>query len=223
MKILVIAAHPDDEIYGLGGTIAKYCEEGHEVYTLIVTEGCTSQYPGNSTIIEQKKEEAKQSNSILGVKEVIFADMPDMKLDTVNHVELNKVIETVIKEINPDIVYTHHKGDANKDHKLIYESTLVAVRPTQWCNIKKLYTYDVPSSTEWGSPMSESVFIPNTFVDIEKYVDLKADAIRKYNSELREYPHPRSVESVEIYDKANGVRVGMKSCEAFCLIRELNK
>ena len=96
MKILVIAAHPDDEIYGLGGTIAKYSEEGHEVYTLIVTEGCTSQYPGNIEIIEQKKEEAKQSNSILGVKKVIFADMPDMKLDTVNHVELNKVIENAI-------------------------------------------------------------------------------------------------------------------------------
>lgn len=223
MKILVIAAHPDDEIYGLGGTIAKYTDEGHDVYTLIVTEGCTSQYPGRIEIIEKKKMEAKKSNNILGVKKVIFADMPDMKLDTEAHVELNKVIERAIKDIKPDIVYTHHKGDANKDHKLIYESTLVAVRPTQWCNIKKVYSYFVPSSTEWGSPMSESVFIPNTFVNIDGYTIKKSEAIRAYSTEIREFPHPRSIEAVETYDKANGIKVGMCACEAFCLIRELNK
>jgi LmbE family N-acetylglucosaminyl deacetylase len=127
MRILIIAAHPDDEVYGMGGTIAKLSSLGHHVYTLIVTEGCSAQYPENSQIIEDKKREALQCNNILNVKEVIFGDLPDMKLDSISHIEINAVIEKAVSTVKPDIVYTHHKGDVNKDHRLVYESTMVAL------------------------------------------------------------------------------------------------
>ncbi len=221
MKILVLAAHPDDEVYGMGGTIAKLSDSGHHVYTLILTEGCSTQYSGNEEIIDIKKEEANLANEILGVKKVFFCDLPDMRLDSLDHVEINKNIEKYMEIIEPDIVFTHHNGDVNKDHRLIFESTLVATRPVLGSSVKKVYTYQVPSSTEWGAPLENDVFIPNTFIDIERYTDKKRLAIEAYKSELRDFPHPRSVKAVQIYDQAAGIKVGLEYAEAFCLIRAI--
>lgn len=223
MKILVLAAHPDDEVYGMGGTIAKLSDSGHDVYTLILTEGCTTQYSGNEEIIDIKKEEANLANEILGVKKVFFCDLPDMRLDSLDHVEINRNIEKYVEIIQPDIVFTHHNGDVNKDHKLIFESTLVATRPVLGSSVKKVYTYQVPSSTEWGAPLENDIFIPNTFIDIERYTDKKGLAIEAYKSELRDFPHPRSVKAVQTYDHAAGIKVGLEYAEAFRLIRAVNR
>ena len=128
-KILVIAAHPDDEVLGMGGTIAKYTSLGDEVSILIVTDGSTSQYrdkPELGAIIEAKKNETKNSAAILGVKDILYGELPDMKLDMTPHIEINRVIENAIAVIQPSIVYTHFNGDINKDHQRVYESTLVA-------------------------------------------------------------------------------------------------
>ena len=222
MRVLVIAAHPDDEVYGMGGTMAKLAEKGNEVFVLIVTEGCSTQYPGNKDIIEIKKEEARKANSILGVKEVIFGDLPDMKLDTIPHVEINKLIEKTINYIKPQVVYTHHRGDVNKDHKLVYESTLVATRPTHTQDVKEVICYSVPSSTEWTPNVVKDMFMPNIFEDIEEQYENKKKSIIAYNSEIREAPHPRSIEVVITYDKSVGMKVGIGKAEAFQLIRKVN-
>jgi LmbE family N-acetylglucosaminyl deacetylase len=221
MRILIIAAHPDDEVYGMGGTIAKLSSLGHHVYTLIVTEGCSAQYPENSQIIEDKKREALQCNNILNVKEVIFGDLPDMKLDSISHIEINAVIEKAVSTVKPDIVYTHHKGDVNKDHRLVYESTMVACRPAAGQCVRKLLSYQVPSSTEWCGSNVDEIFIPNVFEEIETFAEIKHEAILAYQTEIREYPHPRSLEYVKVWDKSTGMKVGLKQAEAFHLIRDI--
>lgn len=221
MKILVIAAHPDDEVYGMGGTIAKLSSRGNEVYTLIVTEGCSAQYKGNKKIIEEKKNEAKKANKILGVKEVLFGNLPDMQLDTLPHLEINRIIEGAIDKIKPDVVYTHHRGDVNKDHRMVYESTLVATRPTHFQCVKKLLSYQVPSSTEWGAPVVGEIFIPNIFEVIDKYFNFKRQAIEAYQTEIREYPHPRSLKYVGVLDEMTGLKIGTGKTEAFQVIRKI--
>ena len=128
MKVLVIAAHPDDEVYGMGGTMAKLSDAGHEVHVLIVTDGCTAQYrndPRLPEILAQKKEEARRANALLGVKAVHFGALPDMRLDTVSHVEVNQLIEETVDTVAPEVVYTHFYGDVNLDHQMVYRSTLV--------------------------------------------------------------------------------------------------
>lgn len=225
-KILVIAAHPDDEVYGMGGTIAKLSSEGNEVYVLIVTDGCTTQYSEDTRleeIIEKKRIEAIKANEILGVTKVYFGNLPDMKLDNIPHIEVNNIIETTIREVEPDIVYTHFWGDVNMDHKCVYESTLVATRPTPQQKIKELYCYRVPSSTEWSPQITNSIFMSNTYYDISSYCEQKYDAISKYETELRPYPHPRSIKYVNIMDISTGLKCGLDSAEEFILIRKVNR
>jgi len=224
MKILVIAAHFDDEVYGCGGTISKLVREGHKVYVCILTDSCSSQYTDRANeMIAQKKEECQIVNNILGIEKTYTFDFPDMQLDTIPHVELNQAIEQCIRDIKPTIVYTHHGGDVNKDHRLGFESTMVAVRPMEGSSVKRILCYEVPSSTEWAPPSSNNVFSPNVFVDIEDVIDKKIDAIKAYNSELREYPHPRSVENVINQAHLRGASVGLKAAECFMLIREIDK
>ena len=169
MKILVIAAHPDDEVYGMGGTIAKLSEAGDEVHVLFVTDGCTAQYrndPRLPQILAQKQEEARRANALLGVKAVHFGTLPDMRLDTVPHVEVNQLIEETVDAVAPEVVYTHFLGDVNLDHQMVYRSTLVAVRPVPGQTVRELYCYRVPSSTEWNPQLAHTAFLPNVMVDI---------------------------------------------------------
>ncbi len=225
MRVLVIAAHPDDEVYGMGGTIAKLASEGHDVYVLIVTDGCSSQYRNHKNlneIFEMKKQEAKEANMIIGVKEIFFGNLPDMKLDVVPHIEINEVIEDAVKKIRPEEVYTHFYGDVNMDHRLVYKSTLVAVRPVPGQCVKRLYAYSVPSATEWSPQRAETGFLANVFIDIKKYEVQKYLAIKVYQTELRDYPHPRSIKSIQAFDLAVGLQCGMESCESFILLRSLN-
>jgi len=220
MRCLVLAAHPDDEVYGVGGTIARYAEMGAEVYVAILTEGCSCQYPGREDIKKRKRDEAMEANKILGTREVILYELPDMKLDTLEHVEINRYIEDCIKKVKPEVVFTHHPGDVNKDHRLVFDSTLVAVRPVPGAIVKKLYTYEVPSSTEW-SALSERWFIPNTYINISGTIDKKLAAVRAYASELRTYPHPRSERAVRLYHQQRGLYCGLEWAEAFNLLREV--
>lgn len=224
MRILVIAAHPDDEIYGMGGTIAKLAAQGHEVHVLIVTDGCTAQYAGRPDlpeIIEKKHREAIKANALLGVKQVHFGTFPDMKLDTIPHVEVNRLIEETVEKVQPDTVYTHFYGDVNLDHQMVYRSTLVAVRPVPGQCVRTLYCYRVPSSTEWSPQLSQTAFFPNTMVDISNFIQKKEDALTAYQTEMRAYPHPRSAQYVRETDRACGLQWGMGSSEVFMLLRNL--
>lgn len=224
MKILVIAAHPDDEVYGMGGTIAKLSSLKHEVHVLIVTDGSTAQYrndPNIEQIITNKKEEIENCATILGIRKVHFGMLPDMKLDSIAHIEINKVIEDVINDIKPVIVFTHFWGDVNQDHREVFKSTMVATRPVCGQVVKKVYCYNVPSSTEWAPQIPQHVYNPTCFVDIENFIDSKKKAIEAYQTEIRVYPHPRSVEYVNIADKYMGLSCGVNSAEGFIVVRDL--
>lgn len=224
-RVLVIAAHPDDEVLGMGGTIAKLASCGHEVAVLIVTDGSTSQYRDNpelERIINDKKKETENCASVLGVKQVFYGNLPDMKLDVTPHIEINNAIEKTINSFKPSIVYTHFYGDVNLDHQRVYESTLVACRPVSDQHVKRLFLYSVPSSTEWSSQLSGNIFAPNWYEDISgDYAERKYKGMECYSTELRSYPHPRSIEYLRAADIAEGNRVGLLLAESFILLRSV--
>ena len=224
-RVLVIAAHPDDEVLGVGGTVAKMTARGVECHLLIVTDGSSAQYrdmDNLQAIIDAKKLETKGSADILGFKSIHYGEQPDMRLDTTPHIQINQVIERVIDEIRPDTVFTHFWGDVNLDHQNVYKSTLVAVRPVMGQVVKELYCYRVPSSTEWTPNKADTMFMPNYFVDIERYAEQKYKAFACYTTELRDYPHPRSVQYLRETDKAAGLKVGLLAAEEFVLLRKLD-
>lgn len=224
-KALVIAAHPDDEVMGLGGTIAKLSSQGVEFHLLIVTDGSSSQYRDSdrlNAIIEAKKRETKNCADLLGFKSIHYGNLPDMRLDVTPHVEINRVIENIIDALQPDAVFTHFWGDVNLDHQNVFRSTLVAVRPVPGQVVRELYCYRTPSSTEWMPNKPDTMFRPNYFVDIEQFAEQKYSAFACYETELREYPHPRSVQSLREIDRATGVEVGLPSAEAFVMLRKLD-
>lgn len=223
--VLIITAHPDDEVLGAGGTIAKLAADGMECHLLIVTDGSSSQYRDSNKldeIIAAKKLETLNCANILGFKSIHYGGLPDMKLDAVPHVEINQVIEKVIDEVKPDTVFTHFWGDVNMDHQNVYKSTLVAVRPVMGQVVKELYCYRVPSSTEWTPNKEDTMFMPNYFVDIHQYAEQKYKAFACYATELREYPHPRSVQYLRETDKAAGLRVGLLAVEEFVMLRKID-
>ena len=223
MKILVVAAHPDDEILGCGGTIAKHIAEKHEVYILILSKGVSSRFSEESKKeqIEKKElfEQAKKAAKELGIhnENLIFGSFPDNKFDSVPLLNIVKFIETNLEEINPDIIYTHYKNDLNIDHRRTYMATITATRPFTKYNVKKILSFEVLSSTECAFGMS--TFSPNVYVDIEKYIDKKINAFRHYKNEIREYPHPRSIEGIEILARRRGLESGLKFAEAFKVVR----
>lgn len=223
--VLIIAAHPDDEVLGTGGTIAKLSSRGVECHLLIVTDGSSAQYRDSDhlqEIIAAKKLETKNCADMLGFKSIHYGELPDMKLDMTPHIAINQIIEKVIEEVRPDTVFTHFWGDVNKDHQEVYKSTLVAVRPVFGQVVKELYCYRVPSSTEWTPNKADTMFLPNYFVDIHRYAEQKYKAFACYSTELRDYPHPRSVQYLRETDKSAGLRVGLPSAEEFMLLRKLD-
>jgi LmbE family N-acetylglucosaminyl deacetylase len=212
--VLVIAAHPDDEVLGVGGTIAKHTDSGDDVHILIVTEGTTHQYD-DTELIEEKKRQAELCADTLGASTVHFGDLPDMKLDQIPHVEVNSVIENVCDEITPDVVYTHSQREVNLDHHAVHESTIVATRPGS--GVSTVLAYETPSSTDFATNIDG--FTPTLFTDIEDYLDLKTDAFNCYETEVREYPHPRSSESIRSIAKARGAASGNRAAETFDVLR----
>ncbi|MBI4843581.1 MAG: PIG-L family deacetylase [Nitrospirae bacterium] len=225
-NILVVAAHPDDEVLGCGGTMARLAAEGSDVYTLILGEGATAR---DGSRMRQKREKdiaglKKQSikaGKILGVKKTFSFDFPDNRFDTAALLDIVKAVEKIKKEIYPDIVFTHHKGDLNVDHRLTFEAVLTAFRPVKGERARAIYSFEVPSSTEWSAPSHENYFMPNHFVDISKTLAKKIRALKEYKAELREFPHPRSVEAVELYARRWGVSAGLGPSEAFQVIRQI--
>jgi len=220
-KVLIIAAHPDDETYGLGGTIMKLKEQGNEVNVFIMTDGVTARHDVKSL----QKQAAENACKKLGVDNLLFGDLPDQKLDELALLEVIKPISKTITEINPSIVFTHHGGDANQDHRTIFDATIVATRPFGNNPVKELYTYEVASSTEWAPSLNHWTFQPNYYINIENYLDKKIEAALEYSktfqSEVPPYPHPRSPEAIKIYAEKRGIEVGFRSAEAFQIIRKL--
>lgn len=212
--VLVVGAHPDDEVLGVGGTIAKHEDAGDEVHILIVTEGTTQQYE-DENLIDQKKAAARACADVLGVTDLHFGNLPDMRLDAVDHVSINEVIEDVVDKVAPDVVYTHSQREVNRDHVKLHNSTLVATRPGS--GVDTILAYETPSSTDF-SPDTDG-FDPELFVDIADHLDTKIDAFAKYDLEVRDFPHPRSPEALRALAKSRGVARGVEAAEAFDVLR----
>lgn len=214
MRVLVIAPHPDDEVLGVGGTIANHAKRGDDVYLCIVTRA----YPPDRSeeFIKNRPNEVKKVNDILGIKKTFFLDFPTTKLDTIPQRDMNDSIDKIVNEVKPDIVYLPHHGDLNKDHRIVFEASLVALRPIKH-KVKRILSYETLSETEWGL----EPFLINTYSDISETFEKKMEAMKAYETELMEYPHPRSLESIESHARKRGSEIGVKFAECFVLIREI--
>lgn len=215
MKILVIAPHPDDEVLGCGGAIARHVQRGDDVYLAVATKTYAPDW--SEEFVKNRPKEIERVGSILGIRKTFLLDFPTVKLDTIPQKELNDALGRVVSEVEPEVAYIPHRGDLNRDHRIIHESSLVALRPGR-SKIKKILSYEVLSETEWGI----EPFVPNFYVDISDSFDKKIEAMKVYSSELIQYPHPRSVEIIEALAKKRGSESGLKLAEAFTLIRETN-
>lgn len=225
-RVLVVAAHPDDEVLGCGGTISRHADTGDDVQVLIVAEGATSRLQHRDRVkfndeLSALAKAAKTAGSILGAAGVEILNLPDNRLDSLDRLDLIKQIEMRIDRIQPDVVYVHHAGDVNVDHRRLHEAVVTACRPTPGQKVRKLLSFEVASSTEWQPPGSAPTFQPNWFVDISKQWERKRQALQAYSSEMRAWPHSRSIDAIEHLARWRGAQIGVEAAEAFCLLRQL--
>jgi len=236
LNVLVIAAHPDDEVLGMGGTILKHTKNNDKVKVIFLATGITSRkgprhknFPKYETSqinnkkmskeIKNLRNNAKKACKLLSVNKISFYDFPDNEMDSISILKVIKTIEKEILEFKPDIVYTHHYNDLNVDHRVVYNATLTATRPYNSKN-KELICFEVPSSTEWNYP---ATFNPNYFVNIENQLKKKIAAMETYKNEIRKFPHPRSSKYLKINAEKWGAISGNTAAEAFEIIRKIDK
>jgi N-acetylglucosamine malate deacetylase 1 len=221
---LVFAAHPDDEVLGCGGTIAKLSDEGWSIHVVIMAEGATSRSDNrnvadNEFELSELANSAQLANQILGVKSLTMHHLPDNRMDALSLLEVVKTIESEIIKHKPSLVMTHHAGDVNIDHRILQDAVITACRPQPDHPVKSLLFFEIASSTEWRPPSSGIYFSPNYFSDISKYLEAKMKALELYQTELRNYPHPRSLEAITYLAKWRGATVGCNAAEAFVVGR----
>jgi N-acetylglucosamine malate deacetylase 1 len=225
MTILVIAAHPDDEVLGCGASIAKWTAVGKEVHILIMAEGITSRSVTRD--VDKSKElsilgkAAQQAGTILGATSIKLLDFPDNRMDSLDRLDVVKAIEDEIDRLQPHTVATHHCGDVNIDHRIIHEAVVTACRPHPGHSVRRMLAFEIASSTEWQPPGSNVSFQPNWFEDVSATLTNKLEALNVYQSEMREWPHARSLKNIEHMARCRGSSVGCDAAEAFILLREL--
>ena len=236
MNVLIIAAHPDDEILGMGGTISKHTSQNDDVTIIYMATGITARRELSNDKheiknipkitqqqwqkeINQLRIDAKKSAKLLSVKNVKFYDFPDNEMDGIQLLKVVKIIEKEIKETKPDRIYTNHYGDLNVDHKVVSNAVLTACRPSSFL-VKEIFCFEVLSSTEWSYPYN---FSPNYFSNIEKHLTQKVNAMKSFKSELKKFPHPRSLENIRNVAARWGSVCGFKAAEAFEMIRKIEK
>jgi LmbE family N-acetylglucosaminyl deacetylase len=216
-NVLIIAAHPDDELLGAGGTLVKHVDNGYDVYVVIMSEGASSRY--DDKMKYKLKEAAYSAANVIGIQDVYFCDMPDQRMDGMPLLDVVKPLERFVEQVNPEIIYVHHPGDVNQDHQVVFNATMIATRPGSGNKIEQILCYETPSSTEWAAPFVDKVFTPNVFVNIKDSIERKIEAFKCYDSEVRKSPHPRSVEVLRNRAKVWGSKVGLEYAEAFELVR----
>lgn len=224
-RILVVAAHPDDEVLGCGATAARLAQEGHEVHIAIMAEGITSRHPqreqADTLELSRLHHDAQSAGAKLGAKEVTLFKLPDNRLDTVPLLEVTKLVEELVQRLRPQVIYTHHPGDLNVDHGVVHRAVLTATRPTGDQLVREIYAFEVPSSTEWAFQRIQPGFSPNVFVDVTSTLETKLAAMACYSTEAREFPHPRSPEALRAIATRWGSVVGCGAAEAFELVRSV--
>jgi LmbE family N-acetylglucosaminyl deacetylase len=219
-RILIVAAHPDDEILGMGGTIAKLArDDAAEIAVMWVSDGSSGQYPNNQEILERKLKEAEQAARALGVVHCMQRELPNMRLDTVAHIDMNRVVEEAVGAFCPDTVYTVHP-DVNLDHRAVFQSVMVATRPRAGCPVRRVLTFATTSAFEWTAPF-EASFRPNWFSNVTNTIEDKVNAFALYTTETRPWPHPRSSRAIRANAETWGTWVGWDYAEPFVLVRQL--
>lgn len=217
-SVLVIAAHMDDEVLGPGGTIARHVDQGDEVVVCVV---CKRAYDHkfDPKLIAEEKASTERAREILGYGETRFLDLRDELLDE-RLLDVIIPLEECVMEVKPDLVYTHHRGDSNQDHRAVFQASMIACRVLAGHRVERLVCYEVPSSTDMAPPFAEYAFQPNFYVDISGAVNRKVEALRAYMRELREFPHPRSARGIEVFAAKRGMEIGFQAAEAFNVIRD---
>lgn len=225
MNVLCVAAHPDDEVIGPGGTLAKHAADDDVVHVCILSDGVTSRYdevtPEAEKEIARRRSQAEEATEVLGVDSVSFHTFPDNQFDSVPLLDIVKEVEAEIAEHEPKVIYTHHYGDLNVDHELTCRAVLTAARPLEGSPVRRILAFETLSSTEWGTPISDNSFQPTVFVGIESQIDKKIEALEKYGEELEPHPHPRNPENIRNVSRVWGARSGLRYAESFVLIREI--
>jgi N-acetylglucosamine malate deacetylase 1 len=224
-KILVVVAHPDDEVIGCGGTIAKHVANGDHVSILVVADGVTSrlgEYSKSEMVasVDLRVQQLHDAANILGCKKVIALNMPDNRLDQFPLIDIVKKIESVIREVAPNIVYTHQVSDVNADHVVVHKAVLVATRPKPLMSVNELFFFEILSSSEWNFGVSKNSNCGlNYFVDITDFLEKKIDAAKLYKDEFYDSPHPRSIKIIKSLAELRGSVVGVQAAEAFSVGR----
>lgn len=224
--VLVVAAHPDDEVLGVAGTIMKHVKAGHEVHVLFMADGVTARdreynYEESKDRIDERKGFALNACELMGVSDVSFCDYPNLRMDTIPQLHVAKKIEDKVFDLRPDIVYTHHAGDMNQDHRITFEAVMTACRPLPDFCVREIYTFEVLSSTEWAPTMFWPSFTPDKWIDISEHIEDKLKAVECYDLEMRPFPHPRSEQAIRSLAQLRGSQVGIKNAECFCTVRHI--
>ena len=220
-KILVIAAHADDETLGCGGTIARHVSEGDTVHVMIMTNGVGARGDGNVKAIKERQEAFHKAMSILGVHKTYELDFPDNRMDTIPLLDVIQSIEQLIKEFEPSVVYTHYPGDLNVDHQIVHKAVMTACRPMPGMTVNEIYSFETVSSTEWAD-ININQFKANKYVGIVKEMDKKMNALCCYHEEMHDTPHSRSKDHILVQAINRGNSVGFEMAEAFQVIRIIN-
>ena len=225
MNVLVAVAHPDDDVLGCGATIALHAEAGDVVNVLIIGDGVTARYSEKEIESEKIQKEvdniknnASKAVSILGVKYIDIKGINCCRFDKISLLDITKIIEEAIRRYEPDVIYTHSPTDANNDHTLVFKATQIATRPMQGSTIKEVLLMEVLSSTEWGF---YECFKPNVYVDVGQTINKKILAMKMFETEIKNFPHPRSLEAINVLAKKRGMEVGLFAAEAFQLLRSI--
>jgi LmbE family N-acetylglucosaminyl deacetylase len=225
MNVLVVAAHPDDDVLGCGGTIAKLSEQGHSVHIAILGEGITARHErredADPARLEDLHECSRRAAEVVGARGASILGFPDNRFDTVPLLDIVKTVEDLVQRIEARVIYTHHGGDLNIDHVVVNRSVLTATRPGTAQPVEEIFAFEVPSSTEWSFQQFEPTFRPNVFVDISETLETKIQANACYESEMRPFPHPRSPEALRAISQRWGSVSGCAAAEAFELIRSI--
>jgi N-acetylglucosamine malate deacetylase 1 len=220
--VLAVVAHPDDEVLGAGGTLAHHAAKGDAVHILFLGDGVGAR-GDDKAAAERRAKAARLAASALRAREPEFLGLPDNRLDRLELLDIVQPIEHAIRKITPQTIYTHHSGDLNIDHVLCHRAVLTACRPLSSSGVLRVYTMEVPSSTEWASPHSANAFMPTHFVDISGTQEAKRRALEAYSEEMRPFPHPRSFEALNALAAWRGASAGLRAAEAFVVVREIRR
>lgn len=227
-SVLVVAAHPDDELLGCAGTIARHVRAGDTVNVAILAEGATSRdatrdVAAHGDELGALAQAARAAGDILGVASVDCLALPDNRMDSLDLLDVVKVVEALIERHRPTIIYTHHVGDVNVDHAVTQRAVFTAARPQPGHPVATILAFETVSSTEWMPAGSGALFAPNWFVDISETLEVKLEALAVYAQEMRDWPHPRSLKAVEHLARWRGASVGTEAAEAFMLLRNVER